>query len=245
MWRARHGSEVTAPPVAAIVPVLNEARAIGGFLDALCAHDFAEIIVVDGGSDDATRAIVQTCRTGHPDNRIVLIESARGRARQMNAGAQQATSGILMFLHADTRLPDRAVENCRTAIGGDRAWGRFDVRLDGRHALLPVVAFFMNWRSRLTGICTGDQGIFVRRDVFERIAGYAEISLMEDIEISRRLKRITRPACVRERVTTSARRWIEGGVLRTILHMWWLRLRYFFGTLPEKIARSYPDVREP
>lgn len=231
--------------IAAIVPVLNEARDIGGFLAAACAHDFAEIIVVDGGSDDATREIIAAFCDQLRDPRIALMQSERGRARQMNAGVRRAQSDTLVFLHADTYLPPGAVAAVRSAIGGGRDWGRFDVRLDGHNALLRVIALFMNWRSRLTGICTGDQAISVRRDVFERIGGYADIALMEDIDLSRRLRRISRPARVAMPVTTSARRWREQGILRTILQMWHLRLRYFFGASPAKLAAQYADVRKP
>ncbi len=231
--------------IAVIVPVLNEARGIHACLDALLAHDVAKIVIVDGGSHDATREVVQTYTAGHADNRIVLIESPRGRAHQMNAGAQAASADVLLFLHADTQLPEHAVARCREAIEGGAVWGRFDVRFNDNHGLLPLVAFLMNWRSRLTGICTGDQGIFVRRDVFDRLGGFAAIPLMEDIELSCRLKRVARPARLRDPVTTSARRWIEQGVLRTIVRMWWLRLRYFLGVPADKLAHAYTDVREP
>jgi rSAM/selenodomain-associated transferase 2 len=230
--------------VAAIVPVLNEARGVGAFLAAVCAHDFAEIVVVDGGSDDATVRRVAAFHDGSGDPRLALVSSERGRARQMNAGARRAQSEILVFLHADTYLPPGAVPAVRSAIEGGRQWGRFDVRFDGRGPLLRVIAFFMNWRSRLTGICTGDQTIFVRRDVFERIGGYSDMALMEDIDLSHRLKRSGRPARIAVPVTTSARRWREQGILRTIVQMWRLRLMYFLGASPATLAARYADVRE-
>lgn len=230
--------------VAAIVPVLNEARGIGDFLAAVSAHDFAEIIVVDGGSDDATRQVIEAFHAGTGDPRIALAQSKRGRARQMNSGARRAQSDILVFLHADTRLPPEAVSAVRSAIDGGKDWGRFDVRFDSRHPLLHVVANFMNWRSRLTGICTGDQAIFVRRDVFERAGGYADIALMEDIDLSLRLKRTGRSARVIAPVTTSARRWREQGIPRTIVQMWRLRLMYSLGASPAMLAAQYADIRE-
>jgi rSAM/selenodomain-associated transferase 2 len=230
--------------VAAIVPVLNEARGIGDFLAAVCAHDFAEIIIVNGGSEDATRRIIETFCDRVRDPRIARVSSERGRARQMNAGARCAQSDTLVFLHSDTRLPPGAVPAVRSAIDGGRDWGRFDVRLDGHRPLLRLIAFFMNWRSRLTGICTGDQAIFVRRDVFERAGGYADIALMEDIDLSRRLKRTGRPARVAAPVTASARRWREQGILRTIVQMWRLRLMYFLGASPAMLAAQYTDIRE-
>lgn len=235
---------MTKHTIAAVVPVLNEARGIGDFLAAACAHDFAEILLVEGGSDDATRRIIEAFRDQARDPRIALMQSVRGRGRQMNAGARRATSGTLVFLHADTRLPPGAVAAVRSAIEGGKDWGRFDVRLDGRGLLLRVIAFFMNWRSRLTGICTGDQAIFVRRDVFERIGGFADVALMEDIDLSRRLKRTGRPARIAAPVTTSARRWREQGILRTVVRMWRLRLMYFLGASPAMLAARYTDIRE-
>jgi len=230
--------------VAAVVPVLNEARGIGDFLAAIAAHDFAEIIIVDGGSGDATRQVIETFRDQARDPRIAPVSSERGRARQMNAGARRATSDILVFLHADTRLPPEAVSVVRRAIDGGKDWGRFDVRFDSRHPFLHVVANFMGWRSRLTGICTGDQAIFIRCDVFERAGGYADIALMEDIDLSRRLKRTGRPARAAAPVTASARRWREQGILRTIVQMWRLRLMYFRGASPVLLAAQYADIRE-
>jgi rSAM/selenodomain-associated transferase 2 len=191
-----------------------------------------EVIVVDGGSSDGTAEI------GRPlcDQ---LIVTASGRALQMNAGARAARGDALVFLHADTRLPvdaDRSVADALEA----KVWGRFDVRIDGRHSLLGVVACAMNVRSRLTGIATGDQAIFVRRDAFD---GFPELPLMEDIAFSRAMKRRGPPACLRERVTTSARRWERGGVLRTILLMWRLRLLYWLGVPPQRLARDYVERR--
>jgi rSAM/selenodomain-associated transferase 2 len=155
----------------------------------------------------------------------------------MNAGAAVATGDALLFLHADTRLPPDADALVAAALAR-RDWGRFDVRIDGRSPLLPVIAWFMNQRSRLTGIATGDQAIFVRREVFP---GFPEIALMEDVAFSVAMKARARPACLRQRVTTSGRRWDEGGALRTLLLMWRLRLAYFLGAAPEKLARRYPS----
>jgi rSAM/selenodomain-associated transferase 2 len=192
-----------------------------------------EVIVVDGGSRDATiqRARLRADR---------VISAPRGRALQMNAGAAQASGDVLLFLHADTRLP-RAAEH--VILYGlersGRAWGRFDIKIEGRSPLLFLVAQLMNLRSRLTGIATGDQAMFVRRDAFEAVGRFAEIPLMEDIAISKRLKRVSRPLCVRERVVTSGRRWEEHGVLATVVQMWRLRLAYFFGADPRELARQY------
>jgi rSAM/selenodomain-associated transferase 2 len=191
-----------------------------------------EVIVVDGGSSDATAELAAPLCDQ-------LLKSDKGRALQMNAGARAARGHALIFLHADTRLPPQADERVLAALAGAQ-WGRFDVRIDGRHPLLPVVACAMNVRSRLTGIATGDQAIFVRRDAFE---GFPELPLMEDVAFSRSMKRRGRPACLRERVHTSARRWEQGGVLRTIVLMWRLRLLYFLGVAPQRLARDYAERR--
>jgi rSAM/selenodomain-associated transferase 2 len=218
-----------------IVPVLDEAAGIAATLGGLAPLRAAghEVIVVDGGSVDATAAIAAQ----YADR---VIQAQRGRARQMNAGAAIAAGDALLFLHADTRLPGRAAEFVRDALER-RSWGRFDVRIEGRSRWLAVVAFFMNWRSRLSGIATGDQAIFMRRDVFARVGGFADIPLMEDVALSVRLKAISRPACVAARVVTSGRRWERHGVLRTVVLMWRLRLAYFFGARPEDLARRYAN----
>jgi len=216
-----------------IVPVLDEAAGI-----AECLHRLQplrarghEVIVVDGGSRDATASIASPLADR-------LCTAPRGRAIQMNRGAQEATGDALVFLHADTSLPPQADAAILAAIGG-ALWGRFDVRIEGRHPLLPMIAAAMNLRSRLSGIATGDQAIFVGRAVFEELGGYAPIALMEDIELSRRLKRRGPPACLRIKVSTSGRRWEERGTLRTVLLMWRLRLAYWLGADPASIARRY------
>jgi rSAM/selenodomain-associated transferase 2 len=224
-----------------IVPVLDEAAGIVATLQALAPLRArgAEIIVADGGSADGTMALAQP----RADR---VIAAARGRATQMNAGAAVARGDVLLFLHADTRLPpdaDRLVLDGLARSG--RAWGRFDVRIESLHPLLPLVATAMNIRSRLTGIMTGDQAMFVTREAFNAVGGYPDIALMEDIALSRRLKRVSRPLCLHARVTTSGRRWERRGVLRTIVLMWRLRLAYFLGAKPEELARRYgyqPDV---
>jgi rSAM/selenodomain-associated transferase 2 len=233
---------VTAQPsLSIIIPVLDEAATIVDALRALGALRArgalralgAEAIVVDGGSMDDTVALA----TPLADR---VIAGARGRAAQMNAGAALARGAVLVFLHADTRLPpdaDRLIADGLAKSG--RAWGRFDVAIEGRHALLPLVAAFMNARSRLTGIATGDQAMFVTRDAFAAAGGFPDIVLMEDIELARRLKRISRPLCLRACAITSGRRWESRGVVRTILLMWRLRLAYFFGAKPEDLARRY------
>jgi rSAM/selenodomain-associated transferase 2 len=218
-----------------IMPVLNEGESIAAALDALAdlRARGTEVIVVDGGSRDAT---VQRAR--ERADRVIL--ASRGRALQMNAGAEQASSDVLLFLHADTRVPadaDHVVLKGLERSG--RVWGRFDVKIDGRSPVLLVVAWFMNLRSRLTGIATGDQATFVRRSAFQAVGGFPAIALMEDIALCKRLKRVSRPLCLRERVTTSGRRWEKKGVLNTIILMWRLRLAYFLGADPKELARQY------
>ena len=218
-----------------VVPVLDEAAGIAAHLAALAPlrANGAEVIVVDGGSADATPDLAEPLADE-------VIVAPRGRAAQMNAGAARASGDVLLFLHADTRLPPGADRLIAAALAETRgAWGRFDVAIAGRHALLPVVARLMNLRSRATGIATGDQAIFVTREAFRSVRGFAEVPLMEDIVLSRALKRISPPACVRERVTTSGRRWEKHGVLRTILTMWRLRLAFFLGADPRALASVY------
>jgi rSAM/selenodomain-associated transferase 2 len=217
-----------------IVPALDEAGGIGAALAALqpLRARGAELIVVDGGSRDGTA----TLAAAHAD---AVLVAPRGRARQMNAGAAAAHGDILLFLHADTRLPERADALIIRALAAGSAWGRFDVIIEGRPAMLKVVAWMMNQRSRRTGIATGDQAIFVRRSVFDSLGGFPDQPLMEDIELSRRLGRIGRPACLRERVTTSGRRWEARGMWRTIFLMWRLRWRYWRGESPAVLAKAY------
>ena len=218
-----------------IMPVLNEGEGIAAALDALVDLRTlgAELIVVDGGSQDAT---VQRARV-RADG---VVLGPRGRALQMNAGAEKATGDVLLFLHADTRLPVMAESLVLDGLArSGRDWGRFDVRIAGRSPLLRIVGFMMNLRSRLTGIAPGDQAIFVKREAFQAAGGFPAIPLMEDIALCKRLKRTSRPLCLRQRVTTSGRRWDRNGVLRTVVLMWRLRLAYFFGADPAALARRY------
>ncbi len=227
---------MTAAPgrrITIVVPVLNEAAGIAASLEALAplrarGH---EVIVVDGGSDDGTPELARS----RADR---VLAAPCGRARQMNVGAAAASGAALVFLHADVRLPqdaDRMVLEALAAL----PWGRFNVRLDSPRALLVLVGAMMNLRSRLSGIATGDQALFVRRELFERLGGYAEIPLMEDVELSSRLRRAGRPACLNARVLASARRWEARGALRTIVLMWRLRLAYFLGADPARLAERY------
>jgi rSAM/selenodomain-associated transferase 2 len=215
-----------------VIPALDEAAGIVAALEALAPLRASghEVIVADGGSGDGTRELAAALA-----DRVVA--APRGRARQMNAGAGVAGGDALLFLHADTRLPANADRLIFHSLK-KHPWGRFDVAIDGRSPLLAVVAFFMNLRSRLTGIATGDQAIFVRRDAFP---GFPEIALMEDVAFSKAMKRRAPPACLRDKVSTSGRRWERNGVVRTVILMWRLRLAYFLGASPDELARQYAN----
>lgn len=216
-----------------VVPVLNEASGIEAHLRGLAPLRArgVEVIVVDGGSEDATPRLALPLADR-------VLKARRGRAAQMNAGALAAQGDALLFLHADTLLPDSADRLVARALEGSH-WGRFDVRIAGRHPMLAVVACMMNLRSRISGIATGDQAMFMRCSAFESVGGYPQIPLMEDVAISSSLKRLSRPACLAERVVTSGRRWESRGVLRTIVLMWRLRLAYRLGADPAELERRY------
>lgn len=235
------------PTLGIVMPVFDEATQVSQCLaELLRSSAFHEIIVVDGGSEDATCSIVSQFVDKSADldkSDIRLLASSCGRARQMNMGASQARSDVLLFLHADTRLPPGTVERVQTAINSGYLWGRFDVRLDDDHILFRVVERLMNVRSALSGIATGDQAVFVRRDVFEMLGGYAPIALMEDIELCKRLKWVGPPARIQDKVTTSTRRWRHFGITRTVVLMWWLRLLYWFGVSPDRLVCFYKNSR--
>ncbi|MGH7384487.1 MAG: TIGR04283 family arsenosugar biosynthesis glycosyltransferase [Candidatus Rokuibacteriota bacterium] len=221
--------------LAVVIPALNEAAHLARLLPDL-ARDCpgAEIVVVDGGSRDATAEIMAR------QHGVRFLATERGRARQMNHGARATGGDTLLFLHADTRLPEGAMGAiAETLAAPGVAGGRFDVRFDSKRLIFRMIAGFMNARSRASGICTGDQAIFVRRADFEAVGGYPDIPLMEDIELSRRLKRRGRLGALRLRVTTSARKWEREGPLRTIGLMWALRFLHFCGVAPERLHRWY------
>ncbi|WP_339806351.1 TIGR04283 family arsenosugar biosynthesis glycosyltransferase [uncultured Marinobacter sp.] len=225
--------------VSVIIPVLQEAATIESLLRSLsCWRDLGhEVIVVDGGSADGTAELARPLC-----DRVVVSE--KGRARQMNAGAAAARGDILLFLHADTQLPAAALDHLQAFAGSDRHWGRFDVRLSGQRPLFRLIALMMNSRSRLTGIATGDQAMFVRRQLFQDLGGFRNIALMEDIELSRQLLRAGRPFCIADPVVTDSRRWEQQGPWRTIVLMWRLRWKYWRGVSPDELARLYrADVR--
>lgn len=219
-----------------IVPVLNEAVILADALAALAPLRArgAEVIVVDSGSSDGSPDLARPLADQ-------VVAAPRGRGAPLNLGAALGTGDALLFLHADTALPQDADRLIAAALSR-RAWGRFDLRIAGRHPLLTVIAHMINWRSRLTGIATGDQAIFVTRAAFMAVGGFPDLPLMEDIAMSRQLKRLCRPCCVGAPVVTSGRRWEHHGVLRTIVLMWRLRLAYYFGVEPARLALRYGPV---
>lgn len=222
------------PALSIVIPALNEAAGIEATLRALqpLRARGVELVLADGGSGDGTAALARTWVDA-------VADAPRGRALQMNAGAALARAEVLLFLHADTRLPPLADVLVLQAVASGACWGRFDVRIEGRPWVLRVVATLMNLRSRASGIATGDQAIFVTREAFERVGGFPAQPLMEDVEISRRLKRLGRPACLSAKVCTSGRRWEQRGVWRTILLMWQLRWRYWRGESAARLAEAY------
>ncbi|WP_353303549.1 TIGR04283 family arsenosugar biosynthesis glycosyltransferase [Sessilibacter corallicola] len=218
-----------------VIPIYNESQQLPELFDHLSPYRERghQIIFVDGESEDNSVELIDQAG-------FVVVPSTRSRAAQMNNGARQATQDILLFLHADTRLPENADALIVSALSNPRqVWGRFDAHITGDHFLLTVVGKMMSMRSRLTGIATGDQGIFIKRTFFENIGGYASQPLMEDVEISRRLVRLAKPVCLRECVSTSGRRWIHRGVMKTIALMWYLRFLYWRGVDPKELAKKY------
>jgi rSAM/selenodomain-associated transferase 2 len=232
-------AESAACSISVIIPCLNEAAIVTRRLaDLQILRDLdCELILVDGGSADETRVMALPWVDR-------LIVSKPGRARQMNAGAQAARGQVLWFLHLDSRLPENAVQLLSQALE-QSAWGRFDVRLSGRHPLLRIVERMMNLRSRLSGIATGDQAVFVERRLFFSVGGFPDIPLMEDIALSKRLKRVHAPVSIHQALTTSSRRWEQQGLWRTVLRMWLLRLAYFLGVAPTTLLRWYPPCNTP
>ena len=222
------------PALGIVMPVLDEAATLVPRLQALqpLRQRGVTLVVVDGGSQDGTPVIARE----HAD---LMLDAPRGRASQMNAGAAACPAEVLLFLHADTSLPDQADALVRRATRGPPGWGRFDVRIDSPRLALRLVERMMNLRSRWTGIATGDQAMFVHHALFQQVGGFPDLPLMEDIALSRLLKRGARPVCLRQRVRTSARRWERQGVWRTVLLMWRLRLAYFLGADPRQLAIRY------
>ena len=233
MWR---GVELVPmwQKISIIIPVLNEAENIQFFLQKLqpLREKGHEVVLVDGESEDNTCALARP----YVDQ---MMSSVRGRARQQALGAKKATGQILLFLHADTQLPEQAERMILQSFSSGFSWGRFNIRLSGSHWLFRIIEQMMNWRSCLTGIATGDQAIFVSRTLYTDAGGMPQIELMEDIELSKRLGRLSKPVCLKSIVISSSRRWENNGILRTVLFMWNMRLQYLFGVKPEQLHKKY------
>lgn len=230
---------LSEPLLSVVVPVLNEGDRLRAFVDALrsvlSASD--EVIVVDGGSTDSSLDVLTHLQS---EGKIThLLNAPKGRARQMNAGARAATGAVLLFLHADTRLPLSAKTDLHEFATSSAGWGRFNIKLASPGWPYKMIAWFINQRSRLTGIATGDQAIFVQRTLFEAMSGYADQPLMEDIDLSARLKKAASPLCLRSTVLCSARKWQQHGIIQTIWLMWRLRAAYALGVSPEALVRQY------
>ena len=223
--------------ISVIVPALNEEKTIGPTIAALRQLSPKEVIIVDGGSTDRTLMIAE-------QNKVTVLSSSRGRANQMNRGARETEADVLLFLHADTRLPATAVQDINSALESPNCvGGRFDIELDGNRWILKWIGVMISLRSRLTKVATGDQAIFVRREIFQQIGGFPQIPVMEDIAFSRALKRMGKVACLKSRVVTSSRRWEEEGVWRTIFKMWFLRALFLAGVSPSRLKRYYANAR--
>ncbi len=230
--------------IAVIIPILNEEKALPSLLQGLLCLNFEEMILVDGGSQDRTIEVAKELLESSTYPQCQILSGPKGRAAQMNAGAAQATTDILLFLHADTQLPDTAKMVIERTLGNqDIVGGRFDVRFPEDRGYAWVICRMMSIRSRVSGICTGDQAMFVRRSIFEGMGGFANILLMEDLEFSRRLKRQGTVVALRDTVTTSFRRWEKAGPFRTIVQMWTLRFLYWIGWDPVRLHRYYRHVR--
>jgi len=236
-----------AMTISVIIPTLNEERTIAATLARTASLGFDELIVVDGGSTDETPALLESYRLKTQSSALSPVHwvtAPAGRARQMNEGAKASRGEVLLFLHADTQLPRDATTVINRALADHRmVGGRFDVRFDRQSMWGTIISRMMNWRSRLSGLATGDQALFVRRPLFEQMGGFADMPLMEDIEFSRRLKRKGATAALTATVTTSFRRWEQQGPLRTILLMWTLRFLYWIGVSPHTLSRWYGLVR--
>ena len=235
--------------ISVVVPILNELESLPALVTQLDSIGAEQLLIVDGGSTDGSYQWLRKHWLNFEPTRVLLSASA-GRARQMNLGASSASEDVLLFLHADSVLPKAARQEVLHARDRQLLWGRFDVSFENTEQTstafklaMRVIAVFMNIRSRLSSIATGDQAIFVDRQIFLSLGGFDDIPLMEDVALSKQLKRHSVPYCSPHQVITSARRWQQGGVVRTVVLMWYLRLAYFCGAAPKKLAEQYRQTR--
>jgi len=232
------------PSLAIIVPVLNEIERLPILLKELTQIDAEQIVIVDGGSTDGTIQWLENYFLSADSANKVFIQSPAGRSKQMNAGAEKVNQDVLLFLHADTVLPNDAKLEIEKGFSEKYVWGRFNVEFDEPGLAMNIIAFFINQRSKLSQIATGDQAIFIERNLFEKVGGFDDIALMEDVAMSKKLYKLgDAPYSSTRKVMTSARRWKQNGVFRTVLKMWWYRLAYFFGVSPDSLAQGYRNVR--
>ena len=232
-----------SPTVSVVVPVVNEFAQLPDLLDDLKRLDFENVVIVDGGSTDGSQSWLKGKAS---ELAITVLESDKGRAKQMNAGAQLCSSDFLLFLHADTQLPSRISQEFEFAKKRGFKWGRFDVSFSvssKQEYSMRLIASFINLRSRLSGIATGDQAIFVDSVLFKQLGGFAELPIMEDVELSKRLKQSSRPYCSKQKIITSPRRWLKNGIIKTVLQMWYMRLAFFLNVPAETLVNKYKDVR--
>lgn len=225
-----------------VMPVLNEMSGLASIVASLKSIAAEQVVIVDGGSDDGSYEWLLEHWQGE-DPKHILLQGAQCRAAQMNQGAKACKGDVMLFLHADTILPVSARQEINTARSQRRLWGRFNIRFTPPSFAMSVIAFFMNLRSRLSGVATGDQAIFIEAELFKQIDGYQNIPLMEDVEICKRLKQYCQPYCSKQKVVSSARRWQKNGLISTVLLMWKIRLAFFFGASAESLSRSYRNVR--
>lgn len=226
----------TLPTISVVIPILNEARILEKTLDQLQSElGDHELIIVDGGSTDSSVRIAEKY------GKVVL--SACGRAKQLNTGAAAATGDILIFLHADIWLEPGAFAAVATALASGYVGGGFRQKIDGKRVLYRLIEIAGNIRGRYLNVFYGDSGIFLARTDFEKIGGFPDVPILEEMEFSKRLRQLGKPTLLTPCIHISARRWEASGIVRTTLNNWLITALYFLGASPEKLARLYSHIR--